>query len=90
MLFILFCFFFSNVLFLRLASCPLLWRCYIQFHIHRNETEEAKRIFFRAIRAVPFSKSVWILCTKLGLSDDETTELLQLMLEKEIRLRVSI
>ena len=83
-----------------------MWRSYLQFHIRREEFEEAKvrgnsiamkvtltkhqRIYFRAIRAVPFSKSVWLLCTELRFNPVEIRETVQLMVEKELRLRLAL
>ena len=37
----------------------VLWRFYMDFEISQRDFELAKRIYFRAIRRVPWAKLIW-------------------------------
>lgn len=82
----------------------VLWRFYLDFEISMRDFELAKRVYFRAIRRVPWSKLIWCVCSLLfaanpsdrtdavaklrsSFSRQELGELLQLMMEKELRVR---
>jgi len=74
-------------------SCPLLWRVYIAFEMEASRPEAARRVFFRAINSCPWSKSVWLDGFRLlrnFMSPVEMSELLDVMKDKEIRLRTDI
>lgn len=76
----------------------------MDFEISMREFELAKRVYFRAIRRVPWSKLIWsvlsvvVFCSNSCRTDavaklrslfsrQELGELLQLMIEKELRVR---
>lgn len=67
----------------------LLWISYLDFALARHDMENAKRIFFRAIRHVPWCKAVWMYCLRVGLQQQEIEDLVDTMEEKEIRLRIN-
>ena len=63
------------------------------FEMARKNHEGAKRVFFRAIKDVPWSKKLWMDCISLrekGLSETETNALVELMAEKELRVRYNL
>lgn len=84
----------------------VLWRFYMDFEISQRDFELAKRVYFRAIRRVPWSKLIWygtlpsvgipthprlrtdaVAKLRVSFSRQELGELLQLMNEKELRVR---
>jgi hypothetical protein len=69
-----------------------LWLHYIDFEASRGNNEAAKNVLYRAIRAVPWYKEVWLRSIKAGqiLELHEIVDLLQLMTEKELRLRTEL
>jgi hypothetical protein len=74
----------------QLSSPALLWKFYIDFELGQGHVQAAKGIFFRAIRFVPWSKSMWLYCLrKLSqfMSLSELSDVFSLMTDKEIRLR---
>ncbi|KAI9489261.1 NRDE-2, necessary for RNA interference-domain-containing protein [Zychaea mexicana] len=74
-------------------SSILLWKLYIEHEIQCGELVRAKSLFYRAIRACPWSKEICLLGIRLlsrQLSEKELHEIVSLMMEKEIRLRQPI
>ncbi|KAI9591894.1 NRDE-2, necessary for RNA interference-domain-containing protein [Syncephalis fuscata] len=72
------------------ATSASLWTLYILFELQQNNTKRANQLFLRAIRACPWHKRIYLLAyTVLNntLEDSEVSETLDLMMEKEIRLR---
>jgi hypothetical protein len=58
--------------------------------LSQGRLQEAKGVFFRAIRNVPWNKSVWMYSIRRfihHLSADELADVFSLMTDKEIRLR---
>ncbi|KAH9316484.1 hypothetical protein KI387_025111 [Taxus chinensis] len=72
----------------------LLWRCYLAYELHvACNAETARRIFFRAIHACPWSKLLWLDgFQKLSnyLTAKELSDLQEVMRDKELRLRTDI
>ncbi|KAI7849022.1 NRDE-2, necessary for RNA interference-domain-containing protein [Circinella umbellata] len=71
-------------------SSILLWKLFIEHEIKCGEMTKAKSLFYRAIRACPWSKEICLLGIRLlsrCLSEKELHEIISLMMEKEIRLR---
>ncbi|KAG9291623.1 hypothetical protein G9A89_022042 [Geosiphon pyriformis] len=69
-----------------------LWILYLNFEIKYNRLDRAKALYFRAIRECPWSKEIYLFAFRVLRSiftTDELDEVMNLMLEKEIRLRVS-
>lgn len=78
----------------KLQKSVLLWRCYLAYEVEiaRNPSA-ARRIFFRAIHACPWSKRLWLDgFEKLSsvLTVKELSDLQEVMRDKEIRLRTDI
>lgn len=76
------------------AACPAAWRLYLAFELSCGvaRADAARRVFFRAINAVPWCKALWVdgllgLGLSGALSARERSELLDVMREKEVRVR---
>ncbi|TPX68733.1 hypothetical protein SpCBS45565_g02910 [Spizellomyces sp. 'palustris'] len=79
-----------------------LWQLYIQFEVREGNRDKAKALFFRAIRECPWCKDgqwpntgqdLYMLPFRLlrdVFDDDELTEVITLMEEKELRVRRTI
>jgi hypothetical protein len=69
----------------------VLWRFYVHYELAVGDVRGALRVFFRAVRAVPWCKALWqeLLATELvrEATAAQVREVLQLMDEKEVRLR---
>ncbi|XP_057545357.1 uncharacterized protein LOC130824389 isoform X2 [Amaranthus tricolor] len=77
----------------RLRSSVLLWRCYISYEIQICNFSAARRVFFRAIHACPWSKLLWLDgFQKLQniVTAKELMDLQEVMRDKELNLRTDI
>jgi hypothetical protein len=75
------------------ATTPLVWRIYQAYEMAGGRPEAAKRVFFRAVNACPWSKALWLdgLRALRGvLPPAEMGELLDVMVDKGLRLRTDI
>ncbi|XP_061467929.1 nuclear exosome regulator NRDE2 [Rhineura floridana] len=70
------------------ARCPLLWRLYIYFMVSLGDKEKSKGLFYRALQNCPWTKVLYM--DAIGYFPDELQEILDLMAEKELRVRVPI
>ncbi|XP_077179591.1 nuclear exosome regulator NRDE2 [Paroedura picta] len=70
------------------AHCPLLWRLYIYFMISSGDTEKSKGLFYRALQNCPWAKVLYM--DAIEYFPDMLQEILDLMTEKELRVRVPI
>jgi hypothetical protein len=72
----------------------ILWRCYIAYEIDiADNPSAARRIYFRAINACPWSKKLWLDgFGKLGsvLTAKEMSDLQEVMRDKELNIRTDI
>ncbi|KAL2629502.1 hypothetical protein R1flu_014188 [Riccia fluitans] len=72
----------------------LIWRCYLAYELDvASNPDAARRVYFRAIHACPWSKSLWTDgFLKLGsvLSAKEQSEFVDIMREKELRIRTDV
>ncbi|KAG1083709.1 hypothetical protein G6F42_022106 [Rhizopus arrhizus] len=69
------------------------WKCYIQYELIQDNVQKARSLFYRSIRECPWSKELYILGIKsfgANMDEKEANELISLMMEKEIRLRIPI
>ncbi|KAI4326320.1 hypothetical protein MLD38_031646 [Melastoma candidum] len=77
-----------------LRSSVLLWRSYIAYEIDvAQNPSSAKRIFFRAIHACPWSKRLWLegfLKLSSVLTAKELSDLQEVMRDKELNIRTDI
>ncbi|XP_028091516.1 protein NRDE2 homolog [Camellia sinensis] len=78
----------------KLCNSVLLWRCYIAYEINVEcNPSAARRIFFRAIHACPWSKKLWLdgfLKLHGVLSAKELSDLQEVMQGKELNLRTDV
>ncbi|XP_050990068.1 nuclear exosome regulator NRDE2 [Labeo rohita] len=68
------------------AHCPLLWRMYLNFMVCDGNLERGSGIFYKALQAVPWVKGLYM--DAVQLFPERAQEFLDLMTEKELRLRV--
>ncbi|XP_056168937.1 uncharacterized protein LOC115676257 isoform X2 [Syzygium oleosum] len=77
-----------------LRTSVLMWRSYIAYEIDIAQNPSgARRIFFRAIHACPWSKKLWLdgfLKLNSILSAKELSDLQEVMRDKELNLRTDI
>ncbi|XP_004515233.1 uncharacterized protein [Cicer arietinum] len=77
-----------------LCSSVVLWRCYIGYELNiACDPSAARRIFFRAIHACPWSKQLWLdgfLKLNSVLTGKELSDLQEVMRDKELNLRTDI
>ncbi|KAI8051900.1 NRDE-2, necessary for RNA interference-domain-containing protein [Gilbertella persicaria] len=74
-------------------SSILLWKYYIEFEMKQNDIQRAKTLFYRSIRECPWSKELYLLGIQMfekTMTEKEKNELISLMMEKEIRIRIEI
>ncbi|XP_068659851.1 uncharacterized protein [Aristolochia californica] len=77
----------------KLQKSVILWRCYLAFEIHLGNLSAARRIFYRAVHACPWSKKLWLdgfLKLHTVLSAKELSDLQEVMRDKELHLRTDI
>nr|XP_008112882.1 PREDICTED: protein NRDE2 homolog [Anolis carolinensis] len=70
------------------AHCPLLWRLYIDFMVSLGDKEKSKGLFYRALQNCPWTKVLYM--DAIEYFPDELQETVDLMAEKELRVRVPI
>lgn len=72
------------------ARCIVLWRYYLRFEVGQHDEAAALRVYYRAINQIPYSKALWLDAFRLfhsTLAERDVSRLLDLMVEKEARLR---
>ncbi|KAL9263204.1 Nuclear exosome regulator NRDE2-like protein [Drosera capensis] len=78
----------------QLHTSVLLWRCYMAYEADVvGNLSAAKRIYFRAIHACPWSKKLWLdgfLKLNGILTPKELSDLQEVMRDKELNLRTDI
>ncbi|RLM80581.1 hypothetical protein C2845_PM12G28500 [Panicum miliaceum] len=78
----------------KLQKSVLLWRCYLAYEAEKAcNASAARRVFFRAIHACPWSKRLWLdgfqkLSSVLTLK--ELSDLQEVMRDKELNIRTDI
>uniref|UniRef100_A0A3Q3RCK6 NRDE-2, necessary for RNA interference, domain containing n=1 Tax=Monopterus albus TaxID=43700 RepID=A0A3Q3RCK6_MONAL len=70
------------------AHCPLLWRMYMHFLVSEGKVDKATGIFYRALQNIPWTKSLYM--DAVQLFPDRLQEFVDLMTEKELRLRLPL
>ncbi|XP_061109952.1 nuclear exosome regulator NRDE2 [Conger conger] len=68
------------------AHCPLLWRMYLRFLVSEGNLERGSGILYKALQEIPWVKGLYM--DAVQLFPDRVQEFLDLMTEKELRLRV--
>ncbi|XP_069029060.1 nuclear exosome regulator NRDE2 [Embiotoca jacksoni] len=70
------------------AHCPLLWRMYIHFLVSEGKVDKAKGIFYKALQNIPWVKGLYM--DAVQLFPEHLQEFVDLMTEKELRLRLPL
>ncbi|XP_061853931.1 nuclear exosome regulator NRDE2 isoform X2 [Colius striatus] len=68
------------------AHCPLLWRMYLSFLASLGKKEKSKGLFYKALQNCPWAKVLYL--DAVEHFPDDLQETLDLMTEKELRVRV--
>ncbi|XP_075386898.1 nuclear exosome regulator NRDE2 [Tenrec ecaudatus] len=69
-------------------QCPLLWRMYLHFLVSLGNRERSKGVFYKALQNCPWAKVLYM--DALEYFPDEMQEILDLMTEKELRVRLPL
>ncbi|XP_057716285.1 nuclear exosome regulator NRDE2 [Corythoichthys intestinalis] len=70
------------------AHCPLLWRMYIHYLVSEGKTDKAKGLFYKALQNIPWVKGLYM--DAVQLFHDHLQEFVDLMTEKELRVRLPL
>ncbi|XP_028995868.1 nuclear exosome regulator NRDE2 [Betta splendens] len=70
------------------AHCPLLWRMYMHFLVSEGKVDKARGIFYRALQNIPWAKGLYM--DAVQLFPEHLQEFTDLMMEKELRLRLPL
>ncbi|XP_076025305.1 nuclear exosome regulator NRDE2 isoform X2 [Genypterus blacodes] len=70
------------------AHCPLLWRMYMHFLVSDGHVDKARGIFYKALQHVPWDKGLYM--DAVQLFPEHLQEFVDLMTEKELRLRLPL
>jgi len=76
-------------------NSPILWRTYISWQVEQaGDPRAAKQVFYRAIRHLPWAKTVWLDSMRVDLrhmfTQGELHDLYTLLNEKEVRVRCEL
>lgn len=77
------------------AHCAGLWKLYFLFEHSRHETERAKTIFWRGLRACPWAKDLYMLAFEYlrgekGMDEADLRGIYELLGERELRVHVRL
>ena len=77
------------------AHCAGLWKLYFLFEHSRSETERAKKVFWRGLRACPWAKDLYMLAFEhlrggQAMSEADLRGIYELLSEKELRVHVGL
>ncbi|XP_015245421.1 PREDICTED: protein NRDE2 homolog [Cyprinodon variegatus] len=70
------------------AHCPLVWRMYIHFLVSEGKADKARGIFYKALQSIPWVKGLYM--DAVQLFPEHLQEFVDLMTEKELRLRLPL
>uniref|UniRef100_A0A667ZTK2 NRDE-2, necessary for RNA interference, domain containing n=1 Tax=Myripristis murdjan TaxID=586833 RepID=A0A667ZTK2_9TELE len=70
------------------AHCPLLWRMYMHFLVSEGNVDKARGIFYKALQNIPWAKGLYMDAVRLF--PEHLQEFVDLMTEKELRLRLPL
>ncbi|XP_056152067.1 nuclear exosome regulator NRDE2 [Lampris incognitus] len=70
------------------AHCPLLWRMYMLFLVSEGKVDQARGIFYKALQNIPWAKGLYM--DAVQQFPEHLQEFLDLMTEKELRLRLPL
>mmetsp|Transcript_19060 Transcript_19060/g.31227 ORF Transcript_19060/g.31227 Transcript_19060/m.31227 type:complete len:523 (+) Transcript_19060:368-1936(+) len=75
------------------SGCVGLWRLYMRFELGCKNPSAAVRIYYRALKACPWARNVWMECFRLLRShmlNIDLAGIVDLMQEKELRVRTTL
>ena len=77
------------------AHCAGLWKLYFLFEHSRHETERAKTVFWRGLRACPWAKDLYLLPFEYlrgvrGMGEADLRGVYELLGERELRVHVGL
>ncbi|KAF1375128.1 hypothetical protein PFLUV_G00236260 [Perca fluviatilis] len=70
------------------SHCPLLWRMYMHFLVSEGKGDKATGIFYKALQNIPWAKGLYM--DAVQLFPEHLQEFVDLMTEKELRLRLPL
>ncbi|XP_004837131.1 protein NRDE2 homolog [Heterocephalus glaber] len=70
------------------SQCPLLWRMYLNFLVSLGNKERSKGVFYKALQNCPWAKVLYL--DAVEYFPNELQETLDLMAEKELRVRLPL
>ncbi|XP_014446884.1 protein NRDE2 homolog [Tupaia chinensis] len=70
------------------SQCPLLWRMYLNFLVSLGNKERSKGVFYKALQNCPWAKVLYL--DAVQYFPDAMQEILDLMTEKELRVRLPL
>ncbi|XP_070269942.1 nuclear exosome regulator NRDE2-like isoform X2 [Myotis yumanensis] len=70
------------------SQCPLLWRMYLSFLVSLGNKDRSKGVFYKALQSCPWAKALYM--DAVEYFPDEMQEILDLMTEKELRVRLPL
>ncbi|XP_016061177.1 PREDICTED: protein NRDE2 homolog isoform X1 [Miniopterus natalensis] len=70
------------------SQCPLLWRLYLNFLVSLGNKDRSKGVFYKALQNCPWAKVLYM--DAVEYFPDEMQEILDLMTEKELRVRLPV
>ncbi|XP_058847690.1 nuclear exosome regulator NRDE2-like isoform X1 [Acipenser ruthenus] len=70
------------------AHCPLLWRMYLHFLVSQGNRERSRGAFYKALQDCPWVKGLYM--DAIEYFPDHMQEIMDLMTEKELRVRVPL
>ncbi|XP_037249686.1 nuclear exosome regulator NRDE2 isoform X1 [Falco biarmicus] len=70
------------------THCPLLWRMYLNFLTSLGKKEKSRGLFYKALQNCPWAKVLYM--DAVEYFPDHLQETLDLMTEKELRVRVPV
>ncbi|XP_032143549.1 nuclear exosome regulator NRDE2 isoform X2 [Sapajus apella] len=70
------------------SQCPLLWRMYLNFLVSLGNKERSKGVFYKALQNCPWVKVLYL--DAVEYFPEEMQEVLDLMTEKELRVRLPL
>lgn len=75
------------------AHSASLWRLYLLFEYENGDLKRTRNLFYRAVRACPWVKEIYMLafdCLANALPEEELRGVYEMMVEKELRIHVSL
>ncbi|XP_004584621.2 nuclear exosome regulator NRDE2 isoform X1 [Ochotona princeps] len=70
------------------SQCPLLWRMYLSFLVSLGNKDRSKGVFYKALQKCPWAKALYL--DAVEYFPDALQEVLDLMTEKELRVRLPL